>query len=138
AIDNADTVRSACDRCRARCAPEARCTRRTRQCPLMPAIICDGVRGRRVSGHALADNAGILRRVSSTRAVVSRLRALSLFLAACLAAPAITDAQATPEPPASLDTHHRPRIGLVLSGGGARGTAHIGVLKVLEQMRVPI
>jgi len=32
----------------------------------------------------------------------------------------------------------RPRIGLVLSGGGARGTAHIGVLKVLEEMRVPI
>jgi NTE family protein len=30
------------------------------------------------------------------------------------------------------------RIGLVLSGGGARGAAHIGVLKVLEQMRVPI
>ncbi|MBL8525951.1 MAG: patatin-like phospholipase family protein [Betaproteobacteria bacterium] len=32
----------------------------------------------------------------------------------------------------------RPRIGLVLSGGGARGAAHIGVLKVLEEMRVPV
>lgn len=32
----------------------------------------------------------------------------------------------------------RPRVGLVLSGGGARGFAHIGVLKVLEQLRVPI
>lgn len=32
----------------------------------------------------------------------------------------------------------RPRIGLVLSGGGARGLAHIGVLKVLEQQRIPI
>ena len=32
----------------------------------------------------------------------------------------------------------RPRIGLVLSGGGARGLAHVGVLKVLEQMQVPI
>ncbi len=32
----------------------------------------------------------------------------------------------------------RPRIGLVLSGGGARGAAHIGVLKALEEMRVPI
>jgi NTE family protein len=32
----------------------------------------------------------------------------------------------------------RPRIGLVLSGGGARGAAHIGVLKVLEENRVPI
>src|SRR6478672_4198134 len=31
-----------------------------------------------------------------------------------------------------------PRIGLALSGGGARGLAHIGVLKVLEEMRVPI
>ena len=32
----------------------------------------------------------------------------------------------------------RPRIGLVLSGGGARGLAHIGVLKVLEEMRIPV
>ena len=32
----------------------------------------------------------------------------------------------------------RPRIGLVLSGGGARGCAHVGVLKVLEELRVPI
>ena len=31
-----------------------------------------------------------------------------------------------------------PRIGLVLSGGGARGAAHIGVLKVLEEMRIPV
>ncbi|WP_295383941.1 patatin-like phospholipase family protein [uncultured Thiodictyon sp.] len=33
---------------------------------------------------------------------------------------------------------HRPRIGLVLSGGGARGSAHIGVLKVLEEMHIPV
>ncbi|MCK5880197.1 MAG: patatin-like phospholipase family protein, partial [Holophagae bacterium] len=32
----------------------------------------------------------------------------------------------------------RPRIGLVLSGGGARGAAHIGVLKALEQLNIPI
>ena len=32
----------------------------------------------------------------------------------------------------------RPRIGLVLGGGGAKGAAHIGVLKVLEEMKVPI
>jgi len=32
----------------------------------------------------------------------------------------------------------QPRIGLVLSGGGARGAAHIGVLKVLEELRIPI
>ena len=28
---------------------------------------------------------------------------------------------------------HKPRFGLVLSGGGAQGLAHIGVLKVLEE-----
>lgn len=31
-----------------------------------------------------------------------------------------------------------PRIGLVLGGGGARGGAHLGVLAVLEEMRIPI
>jgi len=29
-------------------------------------------------------------------------------------------------------------VGLVLSGGGARGAAHIGVLKVLEEQRIPV
>ena len=32
----------------------------------------------------------------------------------------------------------RPRIGVVLSGGGARGLTHIGVLKVMEELRIPI
>jgi len=33
---------------------------------------------------------------------------------------------------------NRPRIGLVLAGGGAKGGAHVGVLKVLEELQVPI
>ena len=36
------------------------------------------------------------------------------------------------------ETTKRPKIGLVLSGGGAKGFAHIGVLKVLEQAGVKI
>jgi NTE family protein len=32
----------------------------------------------------------------------------------------------------------RPRIALVLSGGGARGFAHIGVLRVLRELHVPV
>jgi len=32
----------------------------------------------------------------------------------------------------------RPKVCLVLSGGGARGIPHIGVLKVLEELRVPV
>lgn len=31
-----------------------------------------------------------------------------------------------------------PKIGVVLSGGGARGSAHLGVLKALEDMHIPI
>lgn len=32
----------------------------------------------------------------------------------------------------------RPKVGLVLSGGGAKGAAHIGVLKYLEEAGIPI
>ena len=32
----------------------------------------------------------------------------------------------------------RPKIGLALSGGGARGAAHVGVIKVLEELHIPI
>ncbi|MDO9237313.1 MAG: patatin-like phospholipase family protein, partial [Aquabacterium sp.] len=32
----------------------------------------------------------------------------------------------------------RPKVGLVLSGGGARGLTHVGVLKVLERERIPV
>jgi len=52
-------------------------------------------------------------------------RALALFLCLLTLGAAAQEAQ-------------RPRIGLVLSGGGARGLAHVGVLKVLERERVPI
>jgi NTE family protein len=41
-------------------------------------------------------------------------------------------------PMVAVAAESRPRVGLVLSGGGARGAAHVGVLKVLEGMRVPI
>lgn len=38
----------------------------------------------------------------------------------------------------SLADEPRPKIGLVLAGGGAKGAAHIGVLKALEEMHIPI
>ena len=41
-------------------------------------------------------------------------------------------------PEAVPGTGGQPRIGLALSGGGARGMAHIGVLKVLEELHVPV
>jgi len=63
---------------------------------------------------------------------------LAAVLAAALAAgrataqePAATAAEPATPPP-------RPAIALALSGGGARGAAHVGVLKVLEELRVPV
>ena len=38
----------------------------------------------------------------------------------------------------SQEVSKRPKVGLVLSGGGAKGFAHIGVLKVLEQAGVKV
>jgi NTE family protein len=53
-----------------------------------------------------------------------------LTLLAILSLPdAATIAEVAPEPP---------RVGLVLGGGGARGMAHVGVLRLLEELRVPV
>ncbi|MCK4533025.1 patatin-like phospholipase family protein, partial [bacterium] len=38
----------------------------------------------------------------------------------------------------ALEDDVRPKVALVLGGGGARGLAHIGVLKVFEEEGVPI
>ena len=51
-------------------------------------------------------------------------------LAVALALPAAAqDAPAQPK---------RPKIGVAFGGGGARGGAHVGVLKVLEELRIPV
>lgn len=62
------------------------------------------------------------------------LSAQCAALSACVVA-----AQAQPATPSTANPGDaRPRIALVLSGGGARGLAHIGVLKVLERERIPV
>ncbi len=50
----------------------------------------------------------------------------------------IVFAQNQPQADENKSASTRPKIGLVLSGGGARGFAHIGALKVLEANNIPI
>ena len=33
---------------------------------------------------------------------------------------------------------NRPKVGLVLSGGGAKGIAHVGILKIIEELGIPV
>ncbi|QJD90828.1 patatin domain-containing protein [Duganella dendranthematis] len=62
------------------------------------------------------------------------------FLSAALAAPGAPAPQqpnaTSVAPDASVKP--RPKIALVLSGGGARGFAHIGVLRALQELRIPV
>ncbi len=62
-------------------------------------------------------------------------RASSLALIVGCALAPLAAADTAPNGTAPLT---RPRVCLVLSGGGARGIAHVGVLKALEDMHVPI
>ncbi|MBB5393157.1 NTE family protein [Herbaspirillum sp. SJZ130] len=71
----------------------------------------------------------------------SRLRLSILFIhLATLALAAVLGAPARADAPASSPAagKQRPRICLVLSGGGARGYAHLGVLQYLEKLHVPV
>jgi predicted acylesterase/phospholipase RssA len=65
------------------------------------------------------------------------LGALALFLC-CKSGSAAVPGAAESAPEAAPEPSIRPRICLVLSGGGARGMAHIGVLKVLEDLKIPV
>jgi NTE family protein len=63
-----------------------------------------------------------------------RWRSLAAAALALFGAPSgFTAAQDAPAARAS-----RPSIALVLAGGGAKGAAHIGVLRVLDELRVPV
>ncbi len=39
---------------------------------------------------------------------------------------------------AALNVFCQEKIGLALSGGGARGLAHIGALKVIDELEIPV
>jgi len=62
-----------------------------------------------------------------------RIAVLSFWASLCS-----NTALAAPCDKAGAQAQGRPRIGLVLGGGGARGAAHVGVVKVLKEMHIPI
>ncbi|WP_215776284.1 patatin-like phospholipase family protein [Paludibacterium sp. B53371] len=63
--------------------------------------------------------------------MIRHLKCLCLLVLCCPML-VMADEASTASPPA------RPRIGVVLGGGGARGFAHLGVLRELEKMHIPI
>jgi NTE family protein len=65
----------------------------------------------------------------------AKARVCCAFLATIAASLPIAAAQGIAGHERNADS---PRIGLVLGGGGARGAAHIGVLRELERLRVPV
>ena len=58
------------------------------------------------------------------------LLALFFVVIICFCAPVPSSADNTPQ--------RRPKIGLALGGGGAKGMAHVGVLKVMEEEGIPV
>ncbi len=61
-----------------------------------------------------------------------------MFRSFCIALGLLLSGLLPLESAAAASQASRPRIGLVLGGGGARGFAHLGVLAELERLRIPV
>src|SRR5512136_2131963 len=61
--------------------------------------------------------------------IVLLLGVLAFFICSC---------QTIPPPSAKTGLKKEPRIALVLGGGSAKGFAHVGVIRILEQEKIPI
>ena len=75
---------------------------------------------------------------SRCRGAAVCLAILLLLTGASSAQEPATAATATPSCGVREPGDARPRIGLALGGGGARGIAHISVLRKIEELRIPV
>jgi NTE family protein len=71
-------------------------------------------------------------KIDAMRRPAAALLALALLASCKTAAPVVPPTPAEPVPV------REPKVALVLSGGAARGFAHVGVIRVLEQERIPV
>lgn len=94
--------------------------------PGVAAVLAVGLAGAPASGPALA--------VASTPAPAAGPPVAPAAAPASATTPSFPDIQPASAAPSAV---RRPRVALVLSGGGARGLAHVGVFKALEQLRIP-
>ena len=60
------------------------------------------------------------------------------FLAATALAAALAGCRTAPAPVPPPAEAPRPKVALVLGGGAARGFAHVGVIRALEQEKIPV
>jgi NTE family protein len=67
--------------------------------------------------------------------ILLRISLVVLLLLLSIVPAWISPADADPPAP---EKPKRPKIGVVFGGGGAKGAAHIGVLKVLEEQKIPV
>jgi len=79
-----------------------------------------------------------VRTTRTTSIAVRSASSIIALLVLSLIASVIPRAIAHEGQQAPSTTQRRPKIGLALSGGGARGFAHVGVLEWFEQHRIPV
>src|SRR2546430_5236315 len=96
----------------------------------MPGIY---FKGRGIQGAARGRNKR--RRMASPTTFGTGNDMKRMVFALALAALAFLNASI---PALAVEPVKRPTIGLALGGGGVRGVAHIGVLRVLEREKIPI
>src|SRR5512133_3629223 len=89
----------------------------------------------RVQG--LGYSRGMTRTFTTRMTQVGALLGLTLLLA-CQTPPVIVPPPVVVAPPQPQGPPPKPKIALVLGGGAARGFAHIGVIRTLEQEKIPV